>query len=321
MPRTPAAAPRTPLPPSSIAGSSRVNTASFPLTAGNHILSGAVLEPRALNELIPDWKERGAPLNQPAVKDHMKLLTGNMAFPLPHPPQMNNNGNYIVSLSRVVAWLAEQAEELGVEVYPGFAGARPLFTEDGKGIKGVVTGDVGLDKNGQPKDSYEPGMEFHAKVTLIAEGAHGSVSQLLQKKFNLREGKDPQTYGIGIKEVWKVRDEVHKPGDILHTMGWPLDMNTYGGSFLYHLEDNMVTLGLVMGLDYENPYLSPFREFQRMKHHPVFAEILKGGECIAYGARALNEGGLQSIPKLYFPGGALIGCSAGFLNVPKVSSA
>jgi len=249
----------------------------------------------------------------------MKLLTpGNLSFPLPHPPQMNNHGNYIVSLSRVVAWLAEQAEELGVEVYPGFAGARPLFTEDGKGIKGVVTGDVGLDKFGKPKDSYEPGMEFHAKVTLIAEGAHGSVSKVLQNKFNLREGKDPQTYGIGIKEVWKVRDEVHKPGEILHTMGWPLDYKTYGGSFMYHMEDNMVTLGLVMGLDYANPYLSPFREFQRMKHHPVFANVLKGGECIAYGARALNEGGLQSIPKLYFPGGALIGCSAGFLNVPKI---
>jgi electron-transferring-flavoprotein dehydrogenase len=231
---------------------------------------------------------------------------------------MNNKGNYIVSLSRVVAWLAEQAEAVGVEVYPGFAGARPLYTEDGKGVKGVVTGDVGLDKNGQPKDSYEPGMEFHAKVTLIAEGAHGSVSKVLQNKFNLREGKDPQTYGIGIKEVWKVRDEVYKPGEIVHTLGWPLDYQTYGGSFLYHMEDNMVTLGLVIGLDYANPYISPFREFQRMKHHPVFADVLKGGECIAYGARALNEGGLQSIPKLYFPGGALIGCSAGFLNVPKI---
>lgn len=287
---------------------------------GNHILSGAVLEPRALNELIPDWQEKGAPLNQPALKDHMKFLTSTMALPMPHPPQMSNDGNYIVSLSRVVSWLAEQAEELGVEVYPGFAGAKPLYTEDGKGIKGVITGDVGLDKNGKPKDSYEPGMEFHAKVTLVAEGAHGSLSKVLQNKFNLREGVDPQTYGIGIKEVWKVRDEVHKPGEVVHTMGWPLKYDTYGGSFMYHMEDNMVTLGLVVGLDYANPYLSPYREFQRMKHHPVFADVLKGGECIAYGARALNEGGLQSIPKLYFPGGALIGCSAGFLNVPKVSN-
>ncbi|RSH88406.1 uncharacterized protein EHS24_000950 [Apiotrichum porosum] len=285
---------------------------------GNHILSGAVLEPRALDELIPDWKELGAPLNQPALHDSMKFLTGSMAIPMPHPPQMNNKGNYIVSLSRVTAWLAEQAEALGVEVYPGFAGATPIYTEDGTGIKGVTTGDVGLDKNLQPKDSYEPGMEFHAKVTLIAEGAHGSLSKVLQNKFNLREGKDPQTYGLGIKEVWKVKDEVYRPGEIVHTMGWPLDYKTYGGSFLYHMEDNMVTLGLVIGLDYPNPYLSPYREFQRMKHHPLFAKVLEGGECIAYGARALNEGGLQSIPKLYFPGGALIGCSAGFLNVPKI---
>ncbi|WOO82390.1 putative electron transfer flavoprotein-ubiquinone oxidoreductase, mitochondrial [Vanrija pseudolonga] len=285
---------------------------------GNHILSGAVLEPKALNELIPNWEELGAPLNQPALKDSMKFLTKGMSIPMPHPPQMSNHGNYIVSLSRVVAWLAEQAESLGVEVYPGFAGAKVLYTEDGKGIKGVVTGDVGLDKNFQPKDSYEPGMEFHAKVTLIAEGAHGSLSKEIQNKFNLREGKDPQTYGLGVKEVWKVKDENYEPGKIVHTMGWPLTAKTYGGSFLYHMEDNMVTLGLVVGLDYENPYISPFREFQRMKHHPEIAKVLEGGECIAYGARALNEGGLQSIPKLFFPGGALIGCSAGFLNVPKI---
>jgi electron-transferring-flavoprotein dehydrogenase len=246
------------------------------------------------------------------------LINGNLSAPMPHPPQMSNHGNYIISLSRFTSWLAEQAEELGVEVYPGFAGASPVYTEDGTGVKGVCTGDVGLDKNMQPKDSFEPGMEFHAKVTLIAEGAHGSLSKVLQNKFNLRDGVDPQTYGLGIKEVWKVRDEVHEPGKIIHTLGWPLDMHTYGGSFLYHMEDNMVTLGLVVGLDYKNPYISPFREFQRLKHHPVFAEVLKGGECIAYGARALNEGGYQSIPKLFFPGGALIGCSAGFLNVPKI---
>ncbi|WWD06282.1 hypothetical protein V865_004371 [Kwoniella europaea PYCC6329] len=285
---------------------------------GAHILSGAVIETRALDELIPDWKELGAPLNQPALSDSMRFLTEKSSFPMPHPPQMNNKGNYIVSLSRFTAWLGEQAEALGVEVYPGFAGAKVLYTEDGKGVKGVVTGDVGLDKDGQPKDSYEPGMEFHSKVTLIAEGAHGSLSKEIQKKFDLRKGKDPQTYGLGIKEVWKVRDEVYEPGKVVHTLGWPLDYKTYGGSWLYHMEDNMVSLGLVVGLDYENPYLSPYKEFQRMKHHPFFANILKDGQCIAYGARALNEGGYQSIPKLNFPGGALIGCSAGFLNVPKI---
>ncbi|WWD22734.1 hypothetical protein CI109_107227 [Kwoniella shandongensis] len=285
---------------------------------GAHILSGAVIETRALDELIPDWKELGAPLNQPATSDSMRFLTSSSSFPMPHPPQMNNKGNYIVSLSRFTAWLGEQAEALGVEVYPGFAGAKVLYTEDGKGVKGVVTGDVGLDKDGQPKDSYEPGMEFHSKVTLIAEGAHGSLSKEIQNKFNLREGKDPQTYGLGIKEVWKVRDEVYEPGKVVHTLGWPLDYKTYGGSWLYHMEDNMVSLGLVVGLDYQNPYLSPYKEFQRMKHHPFFANILKDGQCIAYGARALNEGGFQSIPKLHFPGGALIGCSAGFLNVPKI---
>lgn len=221
-----------------------------------------MIEPRALNELIPDWKELGAPLNQPALSDSMRFLTSNSSFPLPHPPQMNNKGNYIVSLSRFTAWLGEQAEALGVEVYPGFAGAKVLYTEDGKGIKGVITGDVGLDKEGNPKDNYEPGMEFNAKVTLIAEGAHGSLSQQLQKKFNLREGKDPQTYGLGIKEVWKVKDEIYEPGKVVHTLGWPLDYKTYGGSWMYHMEDNMVSIGLVVGLDYQNPYLSPYKEFQ-----------------------------------------------------------
>lgn len=291
-----------------------------------------MIEPRALNELLPNWKEDGAPLNQPALSDSMRFLTTNSSFPLPHPPQMNNKGNYIVSLSRLSAWLGEQAEALGVEVYPGFAAARPVYDEAGN-VKGVCTGDVGLGKDGQPKDNFEPGMEFHAKVTLIAEGAHGSLSKQIQNKFNLREGVDPQTYGIGIKEVWKVRDEVYEPGKIVHTLGWPLDYKTYGGSWLYHMEDNMVSMGLVVGLDYQNPYLSPYKEFQvslnyristhvthvqRMKHHPFFAQLLEGGERIAYGARALNEGGLQSIPKLHFPGGALLGCSAGFLNVPKV---
>ena len=229
---------------------------------GSHILSGAVIETRALDELLPDWKENGAPLNQPATSDSMRFLTSSSSFPMPHPPQMNNKGNYIVSLSRFTSWLGEQAEALGVEVYPGFAGARALYSEDGSGVVGVCTGDVGLDKNGQPKDSFEPGMEFHAKVTLIAEGAHGSLSKQLQKKFNLRDGVDPQTYGLGVKEVWKVRDEVYEPGKIVHTLGWPMDYKTYGGSWLYHMEDNMVSLGLVVGLDYQNPYLSPYKEFQ-----------------------------------------------------------
>jgi electron-transferring-flavoprotein dehydrogenase len=232
------------------------------MSTGSHILSGAVIETRALDELLPNWKELGAPLNQPALSDSMRFLTENNSFPMPHPPQMNNKGNYIISLSRFTAWLAEQAEAAGVEVYAGFAGANLVWSEDGKSVKGVITGDVGLDKNGQPKDSFEPGMEFHAKCVLIAEGAHGSLSKVVQNKFNLREGKDPQTYGLGIKEVWKVRDEVYQPGKVVHTLGWPLDFKTYGGSWLYHMENNMVSMGLVVGLDYENPYLSPYKEFQ-----------------------------------------------------------
>ncbi|KAM0791357.1 hypothetical protein ACM66B_005824 [Microbotryomycetes sp. NB124-2] len=285
---------------------------------GAHILSGAVIEPRALDELIPDWKDKGAPLNQPAVSDSMRWLTEKSSYPMPHPPQMANKGNYIISLSKLTRWLSEQAEELGVEIYPGFAAAKVLYTEDGKGVRGVVTNDIGLDKDFQPKDSFEPGMEFLAKVTLFAEGAHGSLSKQVISKLGLRDGKDPQTYGLGVKEVWKVKPEKHEPGKIQHTLGWPLNNRTYGGTWLYHMEDQMVSLGIVVGLDYPNPYLSPYRELQRLKHHPVFAELLEGGECIAYGARALNEGGYQSIPKLSFPGGGLIGCSAGFLNVPKI---
>lgn len=231
---------------------------------------------------------------------------------------MSNDGNYILSLSRLTAWLGEQAEELGVEVYAGFAGSSLVLSDDGKSVKGVRTGDVGLDRQGKRKDSFEPGMQFNAKCVLIAEGAHGSLSQIVQKHFQLRANCDPQTYGLGIKEVWKVAPEKHEAGKVTHTLGWPLDLKTYGGSWCYHMEGGLVSLGLVVGLDYENPYLSPYREFQRMKHHPLFADLLEGGECIAYGARVLNEGGLQSIPKLHFPGGALLGCSAGFLNVPKV---
>ncbi|GAA6018350.1 hypothetical protein JCM10207_000814 [Rhodosporidiobolus poonsookiae] len=285
---------------------------------GAHILSGAVIEPRALEELIPDWEEKGAPLNQPALSDSMRWLTSTGSYPMPHPPQMSNKGNYIISLSKLTRWLAEQAEELGVEIYPGFAGAKLLYTADGKGIKGVQTNEIGLDKEFQPKESFEPGMEFHAKVTLLAEGCHGSLSKQAQAKFNLRDGKDPQTYGLGVKEVWKIKKEKHRPGHVQHTLGWPLDSATYGGTWLYHMEDEMVSLGIVVGLDYKNPYISPYKELQRLKHHPVFADLLEGGECIAYGARALNEGGYQSIPKLTFPGGAMIGDSAGFLNVPKI---
>ncbi|KAF9548816.1 hypothetical protein EC957_005489 [Mortierella hygrophila] len=284
---------------------------------GAHTLSGAVLEPRALNELIPDWKERGAPLNQPALEDHMKFFTKNYAIPLPHPPQMTNTGNYIVSLSNYVKWLGEQAEEAGVEVFPGFAASEILYNEDGS-VKGIATNDVGLDKNFQPKEEFERGMEFHAKVTLFAEGCHGSLTKKLFRQFNLRDECDPQTYGIGIKEVWKIDPKKSKPGTVVHAMGWPIDNATYGGAFIYHMGEDMLSLGLVVGLDYENPYLHPYKEFQRWKHHPYVKDLLEGGECLSYGARAINEGGLQSIPKLYFPGGALIGCTAGFLNLIKI---
>ncbi|KAI8369406.1 uncharacterized protein BYT42DRAFT_595448 [Radiomyces spectabilis] len=286
---------------------------------GAHILSGAVLEPRALNELIPDWKEKGAPLNTPVTHDSMRFLTSTMSIPLPHPPHMNNKGNYIVSLNNFVKWLGEQAEELGVEIYPGFAASDVLYNEDGS-VRGVALNDVGLDKNLEPKDTYERGMHINAKVTLFAEGCHGSLSKGLYKKFDLRKDSQCQKYGIGIKEVWEVLPEKHKPGSVTHTIGWPMDMHTYGGSFIYHFEPerHLVSIGYVVGLDYTNPYLSPYKEMQRFKHHPMVKELLEGGKCISYGARALNEGGYQSIPKLVFPGGALIGCTAGFLNLPKI---
>ncbi|KAG9019417.1 hypothetical protein FRB90_002569 [Tulasnella sp. 427] len=287
---------------------------------GSHTLSGAVIEPRALDELLPEWqKDPSHPLKQPAADSHLRFFTSTRSFPMPHPPQMSNKGNYIVSLSQVTSWLGNiAADEYGVEVYPGFAGASLAYTEDGKAVKGVITNDVGIDKNFRQKDGFEPGMLFRAKVTLLAEGAHGSLTKGEIKKFNLRDGKDPQTYGMGVKEVWRVRDEVYRPGDILHTMGYPFDYKTYGGGWVYHMADGLVSIGLVVGLDYANPYLSPYRELQRWKHHPYFRNLLRDGERIAYGGRTLNEGGLQSIPKLHFPGGALIGCSAGFLNVPKI---
>jgi len=283
---------------------------------GAHILSGAVMEPRALNELIPDWKEKGAPLNTPALEDKFLLLTKNSAWRLPTPPQMNNHGNYIVSLGNVVRWLAQQAEALGVEIYPGFAAAEVLY-EDGR-VVGVATGDQGIGKNGEKTASYTPGVELRARFTLFAEGARGSLTKALVKRYGLRDGVEPQTYGIGIKELWEVDPAQHRLGSVVHTIGWPLGAATYGGSFLYHLENNQVAVGFVIGLDYENPWLSPFEELQRFKTHPEIRPIFEGGRRISYGARAINEGGFQSIPKLTFPGGALIGCTAGFLNVPKI---
>ncbi len=283
---------------------------------GAHTLSGAVLEPRALNELIPDWKEKGAPLNTPVSDDRFMFLTSTKAYKLPTPPQMHNDGNYIVSMGRVVKWLGEQAEELGAEVYPGFAAAEVLYHDDGS-VKGIATGDMGLDRDGNPKDNHEPGMELHGRYTFFAEGCRGSLTRQLEEKFALRHG-DPQTYAIGIKELWEVEPSKHHSGRAMHSIGWPMDRQTYGGSFLYHLEDNQVAVGFVVGLDYQNPYLSPFEEFQRFKTHPAIREVFEGGRRICYGARALNEGGLQSLPKLTFPGGAIIGCSAGFLNVPKI---
>ncbi len=284
---------------------------------GAHILSGAVLEPRTLNELIPDWQDRGAPLNTPAGKDRFLYLTATGSIRLPTPPQMKNHGNYIISLGNFCRWLAEQAEAMGVEIYPGFAAAEVLYHDDGR-VKGIATGDMGIGKDGQPTDMHEPGVELHAAYTLFGEGCRGSLSKGLIEKFGLNANADPQTYAIGIKELWEVKPENHKQGTIVHTVGWPLSADTYGGSFLYHLEDNQVALGFVIGLDYKNPYLSPFDEMQRYKTHPAIRPVLEGGRRVSYGARALVEGGFQSLPKLTFPGGALIGDSAGFLNVPKI---
>ncbi|WP_455372583.1 electron transfer flavoprotein-ubiquinone oxidoreductase [Limibacillus halophilus] len=287
---------------------------------GAHIMSGAVFEPRALNELIPDWQDKGAPLNVPVTDEKFLVLseTGARSVPVPMlPPQMQNHGNYIVSLGNVCRWLAEQAEGMGVEIYPGFAAAEVVYHEDGR-VKGVATGDMGIGKDGEQKDSYQPGMELHGKYTLFGEGCRGSLTKTLEQKFGLRDNSDPQTYGIGIKELWQVEPSKHQEGLVMHTAGWPMDTKTWGGSFIYHLEDNQVYVGYVVGLDYENPHLSPFQEMQRFKTHPAVRGLLEGGKRLAYGARALNEGGLQSLPELVFPGGALIGCGAGFLNVPKI---
>ena len=284
---------------------------------GAHILSGAVLEPRSLNELIPDWEAQGAPLNTPAGRDDFLFLTRGGAIKLPTPPQMHNKGNYIISLGNFCRWLGEQAENLGVDIFPGFAASEVLYDEQGV-VKGIATGDMGVGQDGEQKDTYTPGVELHARQTLFAEGCRGSLTKTLFEQFELRDGVEPQTFGIGIKELWQIDAAKHEQGRVVHTVGWPLDRNTYGGSFLYHLEDNQVAVGFVIGLDYQNPHLSPFDEFQRFKTHPKIRPIFEGGERIAYGARAINEGGFQSIPKLTFPGGALIGCAAGFLNVPKI---
>jgi len=287
---------------------------------GAHILSGAVVDPIALNELIPDWKDKGAPLNTEVTEDRFLFLTESGGFGVPNflmPPLMNNHGNYIVSLGNVCRWLAEQAEALEVEIYPGFAGAEVLYNDDGS-VKGVATGDMGVGRDGEQTGSYEPGIELHGKYTFIAEGVRGSLAKELIAKFGLDSDSDVPKFGIGLKELWEVKPENHKPGQVTHTMGWPLSSDTGGGSFMYHLEDNQVAIGFVVHLNYKNPHLSPFDEFQRFKHHPKIKPVLEGGRRVSYGARAITEGGLQSVPKLTFPGGALIGCSAGFVNLPRI---
>ena len=287
---------------------------------GAHILSGAVIDPIALNELIPDWKEKSAPLNTPVTDDRFYVLGAGGALRLPNfmmPRLMDNHGNYAVSLGNVCRWLAGQAEELGVEVYPGFACSDLVWREDGS-LKGVVAGVFGVARDGSHKSEYQPGVEVVGKYVLIAEGAHGSLAKRLIDRFGLREGREPPKYGLGMKELWEVKPENHVRGQVTHTMGWPLGSRTGGGSFMYHLEDNLVSIGFVVHLNYENPHLNPYLEFQRFKHHPLISGVLEGGRRIAYGARAITEGGLQSVPKLAFPGGALIGCAAGFVNVPRI---
>ncbi len=291
---------------------------------GAHILSGAVMDPKALTELIPDWKEKGAPLKTAVTEDKVLFLTETGARQAPNgllPDCFLNHGNYIVRLGNVVKWLGEQAEALGVEVYPGFAGAEVLFdesTEHRGAVKGVATGDMGLNRDGTPGPHHQPGMELHAKYTLFAEGCRGHLGKQLEAKFELRDGADPQTYGIGIKELWEVKPEHHRPGLVVHTAGWPMDAATYGGGFVYHLEDNLVAVGYVVGLNYSNPHLSPFEEMQRYKTHPEIRKYLEGGKRLAYGARAITAGGLQSLPRLIFPGGALVGDDAGFLNAARI---
>ncbi|WP_041247325.1 electron transfer flavoprotein-ubiquinone oxidoreductase [Komagataeibacter medellinensis] len=288
---------------------------------GAHILSGAVIEPRALEELLPHWREEGAPLNTPVTEEQMLYLTRTGSMEVPYlervMPHMSNHGNYITSLGDLCRWLAGRAEELGVEIYPGFAGAEVLVDDSGR-VTGVATGDMGVGRDGKPGDNYAPGMELRAKYTLFAEGCRGSLTKQVTAMYNLRKGVDPQTYGLGIKELWEIPKEMHRPGLVQHSFGWPLDDRTYGGAWMYHFGENLVSYGFVVGLDYPNTWLSPFDEMQRVKLHPAFRPYFEGGRRIAYGARALSEGGIQSIPRLTFPGGALIGDTAGFLNVPKI---
>ena len=287
---------------------------------GAHILSGAVIDPKALNELLPDWRQRGAPLNTPVTEDRFLVMTAERVYRIPQwllPPLMSNHGNYVVSLGNVCRWLAQQAEALGVEIYAGFAAAEILYDEGGA-VRGVATGDMGVANSGERKADYQPGMELHAKYTFFAEGCRGSLAQELMQHFNLRDSVDPQKYGIGLKELWQVAPEKHQKGLVIHSQGWPLDRHTGGGSFLYHQDENLVAVGFVVHLDYENPHLSPYDEFQRFKTHPAIHPTFEGGKRLAYGARAINEGGLQSVPKLVFRGGALIGCAAGFVNLPRI---
>lgn len=287
---------------------------------GAHILSGAVMDPQALTELFPNWKELGAPLHTAVSEDRFLFLTENKAYRTPNfllPGCFQNHGNYVVSLANVVRWLGQQAEALGVEVFPGFPAAEILYNEDGS-VQGVATGNMGVNRAGKPTAAFQLGMELHAKYTLFAEGARGHLGKQLMEKFDLNRGKAPQTYGIGIKELWEIDPALHQPGLVIHTAGWPLKSDTYGGSFLYHLENNQVAVGYVVGLGYDNPYLSPFEEFQRYKTHPEISRFFKGGKRISYGARAITAGGLQALPKLVFAGGALIGCDAGFLNASRI---
>ncbi|HEX3808610.1 MAG TPA: electron transfer flavoprotein-ubiquinone oxidoreductase [Rhizomicrobium sp.] len=287
---------------------------------GAHILSGAVVDPIAINELIPDWKAKGAPLDTPVTDDRFYFLGEAGSLRIPNfimPPLMSNHGNYVVSLSNLCKWLGAQAEALGVEIYPGFPAADVVYGANGE-VKGVLTGDLGVARDGKHKDSYTPGMELHGKCTLFAEGARGSCSKKLIAKFKLHEGRDPQKFGIGLKELWEIPKDKHKPGLVMHTMGWPLDGGTGGGSFMYHWGENFCSIGFVVHLNYSNPFISPFDEFQRAKLHPRIREYLEGGKRVGYGARAITEGGFQSVPKLAFPGGALIGCAAGFVNLPRI---
>jgi electron-transferring-flavoprotein dehydrogenase len=287
---------------------------------GAHILSGAVIDPKALNELIPDWKEKGAPLETPVTRDRFLALgpQGDIEIPMfPMPKFMHNHGNYIASLANVCRWLGTEAEALGVEIYPGMAASEVVYTPEGA-VKGVVAGVFGIAKDGEHKPDYQPGLELHAKYTFIAEGVRGSLAKEILAKYELAKGKQPQKFGIGIKEIWQVPDAAFHPGLVQHTVGWPLDDHTGGGSFMYHFGDHYVAIGLVVHLNYKNPWLSPFDEFQRLKQHPSIRRYLEGGKRIAYGARAITEGGFQSVPSLAFPGGALIGCSAGFVNLPRI---